>query len=108
QGSAACGSRSARGVQYPMGCTVAPEGCRRAGRKSGRRLTQVTAAHATGAHACPEPARTELPMSRSAALFALAGLATTFGAAAQPADPAGWQFSGDLRGGWFASERSAR
>src|SRR5690606_828341 len=28
--------------------------------------------------------------------------------AAPPADDAGWKFSGDLRGGWFASERTAR
>ncbi len=50
------------------------------------------------------PARCKL----LAGLLAAGGLATTFGAAAQSADPSGWQFSGDLRGGWFASERTAR
>src|SRR3546814_8144755 len=33
---------------------------------------------------------------------------TLFRSAASPADPAGWTFSGDVRGGYFASERTAR
>lgn len=37
-----------------------------------------------------------------------AGLAVGFGAAAAPADDDGWSFDGDLRAGWFASERTAR
>ena len=39
-------------------------------------------------------------------LLAAAGLAASAGAAA--ADAPGWQVSGDLRGGYFASERTAR
>jgi hypothetical protein len=39
-------------------------------------------------------------------LLAAAGLAASTGAAA--ADAPGWQVSGDLRGGYFASERTAR
>ncbi|MGH8074315.1 MAG: hypothetical protein ACREO4_09595 [Lysobacter sp.] len=41
-------------------------------------------------------------------LLAAAGLATSFSAAAAPADDGAWTFSGDLRGGYFASERTAR
>src|SRR3546814_9036526 len=35
-------------------------------------------------------------------------MAASPGVAASPADPAGWTFSGDVRGGYFASERTAR
>src|SRR5690606_330033 len=42
------------------------------------------------------------------ALLVLAGLATSSGALAAPADPQEWKLSGDLRGGWFASEQTAR
>jgi len=41
-------------------------------------------------------------------LLASAGLATSFGAIAAPADSTYWKFSGDLRGGYFASEGTAR
>src|SRR5690606_9228027 len=45
----------------------------------------------------------------AASLLVVAGLAAAPAAtAAPPADDAGWKFSGDLRGGWFASERTAR
>ncbi|MDQ2701339.1 MAG: putative porin [Pseudomonadota bacterium] len=50
---------------------------------------------------------------RARVLLAAIGLATGFSAFAAPAnsvasEPGGWKFSGDLRGGWFASERTAR
>ncbi len=51
---------------------------------------------------------TTLPASRTVVLLAAALLATSTGAAAAPADTDGWDLSGDLRGGWFASERTAR
>src|SRR3546814_14606027 len=35
-------------------------------------------------------------------------MAASPGGAASPADPDGWAFSGDVRGGYFASERTAR
>lgn len=53
------------------------------------------------------PARARA-MSRAAALLAAASLATSFGAMAAPADATDWKFSGDLRAGYFASERTAR
>lgn len=43
--------------------------------------------------------------ARAALLFVAAGLATGFVAPAAASD---WKFSGDLRGGYFASERTAR
>lgn len=46
--------------------------------------------------------------SRASVLLAAACLATSLGAIAAPADSADWQFSGDWRGGYFASERTAR
>jgi len=48
------------------------------------------------------------PAGRASLLLALAGFATSFGALAAPAETAGWKASGDLRGGYFASERTAR
>src|SRR5690606_19760595 len=50
------------------------------------------------------------PAQRAAttALLAVMGLATSLGAFAAPADPPEWKLSGDLRGGWFASEQTAR
>ena len=48
-------------------------------------------------------------VTRASSLLVVAGLAAAPAAtAAPPADDAGWKFSGDLRGGWFASERTAR
>jgi hypothetical protein len=44
----------------------------------------------------------------TSALLAMAGFATSLGALAAPADPQEWKLSGDLRGGWFASEQTAR
>lgn len=44
---------------------------------------------------------------RATLLLAATGL-VSFGAVAAPADADGWQFSGDFRGGYFASERTAR
>lgn len=41
-------------------------------------------------------------------LFAAVALATSLGAIAAPAGSNGWKVSGDARGGYFASERSAR
>ena len=41
-------------------------------------------------------------------LVAAAGLVAMSGAVAAPADDVGWGISGDLRGGYFASERTAR
>ena len=52
--------------------------------------------------------RTTSSSTRASALLALAGLATSLGAIAAPAAPDDWKVSGDLRGGWFASERTAR
>lgn len=55
------------------------------------------------------PCRLGLPKSiRSSLLLAVVGAATSLGAVAAPADTVGWKFSGDLRGGYFASERKAR
>ncbi|QOY63722.1 hypothetical protein INQ40_05750 [Lysobacter sp. H21R4] len=50
------------------------------------------------------------PAIRVALLVAGSALAGSFAASAAPApaDDAGWQFSGDFRGGYFASERTAR
>ena len=41
-------------------------------------------------------------------LLAAACLLGGFGATATAAEPGEWKFSGDFRGGWFASERTAR
>ena len=41
-------------------------------------------------------------------LLAAGGFATSFGAIAAPADTGAWKVSGDARGGYFASERTAR
>lgn len=41
-------------------------------------------------------------------LIGSVGLATSLGAFAAPADTDGWKISGDFRGGYFASERTAR
>lgn len=49
-----------------------------------------------------------LPLPIIPLLLAATGLAVSAGAAAAPAGDDGWKFSGDLRGGWFASERTAR
>ncbi|MCB1625040.1 MAG: putative porin [Pseudomonadales bacterium] len=46
--------------------------------------------------------------TRASLLFAVAGLATSLGAIGAPADATDWTFSGDLRAGYFASERTAR
>lgn len=46
--------------------------------------------------------------ARASLLFASVGLATSFAAVAAPADATDWKFSGDLRGGYFAAERTAR
>ena len=46
--------------------------------------------------------------SHAPMLLAAAALATSFGALAAPADPPDWKLSGDARGGWFASETTAR
>jgi len=46
--------------------------------------------------------------ARASLLFASVGLATSFAAIAAPADATDWKFSGDLRGGYFAAERTAR
>src|SRR3546814_14062543 len=54
------------------------------------------------------PRRTAVPTIRASMLLAALGLAASPAAAASPADPAGWTFSGDVRGGYFASERTAR
>src|SRR5690606_6163810 len=50
------------------------------------------------------------PAQRAAtsALLAVAGLATSLGAFAAPADPPEWKISGDLRAGCFASAQTAR
>lgn len=45
---------------------------------------------------------------RAPLLVAAAGLATSFAAVGAPADASDWMFSGDLRAGYFASERTAR
>ena len=56
------------------------------------------------------PARRKASLvTRASSLLVVAGLAAAPAAtAAPPADDAGWKVSGDLRGGWFASERTAR
>src|SRR3546814_2623727 len=54
------------------------------------------------------PLRTAVPTIRASMLLAALGLAASPAAAAAPADPDGWAFSGDVRGGYFASERTAR
>src|SRR3546814_825132 len=54
------------------------------------------------------PPRTAVPTIRASVLLAAIGMAASPGVAASPADPAGWTFSGDVRGGYFASERTAR
>lgn len=46
--------------------------------------------------------------ARASLLLAAACLATSFVAIGAPADETGWKFSGDLRAGYFASERTAR
>lgn len=46
--------------------------------------------------------------TRASLLLAAAGFTTSFGAIGAPADASDWKFSGDLRGGYFASERTAR
>lgn len=47
--------------------------------------------------------------TRASALLAVAGVATSVGALAAPAGPDdAWKSSGDLRAGYFASERTAR
>src|SRR5690606_19450093 len=46
--------------------------------------------------------------TRASLLLAAAGLATSFGAIGAPVEKTGWDFSGDLRAGYFASERTAR
>lgn len=54
---------------------------------------------------------TEIAMHTRRALLLLSAttLAASFGASAAPAAPGdGWKASGDLRGGWFASEGTAR
>lgn len=43
-----------------------------------------------------------------AALLVAAGVTTSFAAVAAPADSGDWKFSGDFRGGYFASEGTAR
>lgn len=48
------------------------------------------------------------PVLRVSLLLAAAGAVTSFGAVGAPADTNDWKFSGDLRGGYFASERTAR
>src|SRR3546814_11168079 len=54
------------------------------------------------------PPRTAVPTIRASVLLAAIGMAASPGVAASPADPAGWTFSGDVRGAYFASERTAR
>src|SRR3546814_13563813 len=54
------------------------------------------------------PPRTAVPTIRASVLLAAIGMAASPGVAASPADPAGWAFSGDVRGGYFASERTER
>ena len=46
--------------------------------------------------------------TRAAAVLAAAGLTASFVAIGAPPDATGWKVSGDLRGGYFASERTAR
>src|SRR3546814_15840414 len=54
------------------------------------------------------PPRTAVPTIRASVLLAAIGMAASPGVAASPADPAGWTFSGDVRGGYLAGERTAR
>lgn len=50
-----------------------------------------------------------MPTPRASLLLAATALAASFGATAAPAGPDdAWKFSGDLRGGYFASEGTAR
>src|SRR5690606_26446964 len=57
----------------------------------------------------PPIRRKASPAIRVSLLLAVAGLAAGPAAlAATPEDDAGWKVSGDVRGGWFASERTAR
>lgn len=46
--------------------------------------------------------------TRAALLLAATGLVMSFSVTAAPGDTTGWKFTGDLRGGYFASERTAR
>jgi len=52
--------------------------------------------------------RATAPHPRASILLAAVGLATSLGAIAAPPGPADWKTTGDLRGGYFASERTAR
>ena len=55
------------------------------------------------------PLRLRLPPARHARwLLASTCLLASLGTVAGAAEPGEWDFSGDFRGGWFASERTAR
>src|SRR3546814_11713009 len=54
------------------------------------------------------PPRTAVPTIRASVLLAAIGMAASPGVAASAADPAGWTFSGAVRGGYFVSERTPR
>lgn len=58
--------------------------------------------------AAPVRPMTGRTATRASSLFAVFAFAASFAAVGAPGDADGWNFSGDLRGGYFASERTAR
>src|SRR5690606_34644975 len=105
------GARMSQYISPPPVWTRYPEHTATGTPACHRRLIHVRAAPAPWRHAGMAAPGTEIAMHTRRALLLLSAttLAARFGASAAPAAPGdGWKASGDLRGGWFASEGTAR